>query len=133
MRWPGRLLARRPAAPGAGAAGGARRRGLAVGGEVAAPSASAATGPADPLARQWLHAPCAEALAGTRLRVMHLNALADCLARHAPLLGRGRGFRCDAGALRWDRAGKHKSRRQQQGRTAFGQAVAKRPGSPIGP
>jgi len=33
---------------------------------------------------------------------MHFNALADCLAKHAPLLGPRRGFRCTPEALSWE-------------------------------
>jgi len=34
---------------------------------------------------------------------MHFNALADCLARSAPILSNKRGFRCEPAALQWDR------------------------------
>mmetsp|Transcript_101368 Transcript_101368/g.325767 ORF Transcript_101368/g.325767 Transcript_101368/m.325767 type:complete len:229 (+) Transcript_101368:87-773(+) len=53
------------------------------------------------LAREWVHARGVPADA-PRIRVMHFNALADCLAKHAPLLGPRRGFRCTPEALSWE-------------------------------
>lgn len=53
------------------------------------------------LARQWLHGG-GDPAGGPRLRVMHFNVLADCLAKSSPLLGAKRGFRCDPQALTWE-------------------------------
>ncbi|CAL1171608.1 unnamed protein product [Cladocopium goreaui] len=52
------------------------------------------------LARQWLSS-CAVS-GKRRLRVMHWNILADCLAKSAPRLSLQRGFRCDPEHLRWE-------------------------------
>lgn len=56
------------------------------------------------LERQWLHIP-GEPPPGPRLRVLHYNVLADCLARSAGPLSAKRGFRCEEESLDWEHRG----------------------------
>mmetsp|Transcript_35702 Transcript_35702/g.70683 ORF Transcript_35702/g.70683 Transcript_35702/m.70683 type:complete len:318 (+) Transcript_35702:117-1070(+) len=53
------------------------------------------------LARQWLPNLSEVPYEAPRLRIMHLNTLADCLAKSAPVLSNNRGFRCEPAALQW--------------------------------
>ncbi|CAJ1398899.1 unnamed protein product [Effrenium voratum] len=53
------------------------------------------------LCRRWISAQ-SPAPAGRRLRVLHWNILADCLAKSSSLLSLTRGFRCEEQVLRWE-------------------------------
>eukprot|EP00928_Gymnodinium_smaydae_P025096 TRINITY_DN20102_c0_g1_i1.p1 TRINITY_DN20102_c0_g1~~TRINITY_DN20102_c0_g1_i1.p1 ORF type:complete len:324 (+),score=17.03 TRINITY_DN20102_c0_g1_i1:183-1154(+) len=56
------------------------------------------------LQRAWIRCPH-ETPKGERVRVMHFNVLADCLARSATVLESKRGFRCEPNVLHWDHRG----------------------------